>query len=76
MTLGQLLREIKCLPKDLELYIHEIGKDGLVSFKPLKGINWGVSDRKLSFGTKDFNEVEFELSKSKGLFLGKKVSKQ
>lgn len=68
MNLGQLLREIKCLPRDLELYIHEIGKSGLVSFKPLKGVNWSVSDKKLSFSTKDFNKLEFEMRKKKGSF--------
>lgn len=68
MNLGQLLREIKCLPKDLELYIHEVEKGGLASFKPLKGISWNISDRKLSFGTKDFNVLIHEAEKRHGFF--------
>jgi len=68
MELKELLYKIKCLPRNTKVYIHKVDKDGRISFKPLKGISLNVSDKILSFGTKDLNEVEFEILKKKGFF--------
>ena len=68
MDLKELLSKIKCLPRNTKVYIHEVDENGRVSFKPLKGINLNVSDKILSFGTRDFNEMELELLKKKGFF--------
>lgn len=68
MILKELLQRIKCLPRNTEVFIHEVDKDGNVSFQPLKGISLSVYDKRLSFGVKDFSELEFEAQKKKGFF--------
>jgi len=68
MKLGELLESIKDLDPELGVYIHEIDdKDG-VHFKPLRGINLQVTDKKLSFGHEDFNWRIYKKLKDRGFY--------
>lgn len=69
MKLGKLLEAIKDLDPELGVYIHEIDDQDGVHFKPLRGINLQVTDKKLSFGYEDFNWVMYKKSKDKGFYL-------
>jgi len=69
MKLKEFLETIKDLESDLELYIHEIDDQDGVHFKPLKGINLQITDKKLSFGAIDFNQRMYEKLRDKGFYL-------
>jgi len=65
MKLKFFLKELKKLPGDLELYIHDF-KDNNISFKPLKGISWDRYEKKLSFGSVDMQKIIYEMQRKKG----------
>lgn len=69
MLLKEFLHKIKCLPRDTEVFIHEVDEHGNITFSPVKGINLSVYNKRLSFGCHDFNELELKTIKKKGFFI-------